>query len=441
MKHPSNVEIAVIGAGITGLAAGCLAGTKAHIFEKSSVTGGLCGSVQDAGFTFDYSGHFLHLKNQATIRFFSDIMGPALREIERKAVISIAGKLVPYPFQANLYYLPDKLRAECLDGIRKRSGHVPPPESPFLDWSYATFGAGITRLFMKPYNEKLWTVSGKRLRADWVAPFVPQPSAKELVEGASKPTSRRFGYNATFRYPGHGGCGAIISALERGCVGRVHTGADVKRVDPARRTVEFSTGAKIHYDHLINTMPLPQLIRCMTGVPSNIRAAASVLDWNSVICLNIAFKTSRNAREIAEGNHWVYFPEKKYPFYRCGMYTSVTPSAAPKGYVTMYVEISHRPGKTPDTSRCLAETIAGLRHAGIITDAEEFTNACVLPIPYAYVIYDNKRTAAVSTLQAFLLQKGIYSIGRYGAWEYSFMERSVLDAMSAVTTIEMKMKG
>lgn len=438
MKHPSNAEIAVIGAGITGLAAGCMAGKKAVVFEKNSVTGGLCGSVQDAGFTFDYSGHFLHLKNPATIRFFSDIMGPELREIERRAVISIAGKLVPYPFQANLYYLPEKLRRECIDGFLKRSGPIPPPESAFIDWATATFGTGITRLFMKPYNEKLWTVNGKRLRADWVAPFVPQPTKQEILEGSRKPTDRSFGYNARFRYPAKGGCGAITAALEKGCSGRVHTDAVAKRIDPVKRTIEFSSGGKTHYDHLINTMPLPQLIKSMSAVPSNIRAATAALDWNSVLCLNIAFKTSRPAHEIADGNHWVYFPEKKYTFYRCGMYTSVTPSSAPDGYVTMYVEISHRPGKAPDTSRCLAETIAGLRHAGIITDAEEFAYACALPIPFAYVIYDSKRTAAVGAIQSFLQEKGIYSIGRYGAWEYSFMERSVLDAMATVAAIESK---
>jgi phytoene dehydrogenase-like protein len=54
--------VAIIGAGIGGLAAGCYAqssGLKAHIFEAHNLPGGLCTSWKRKGFTFDGSVHHL----------------------------------------------------------------------------------------------------------------------------------------------------------------------------------------------------------------------------------------------------------------------------------------------------------------------------------------------------------------------------------------------
>lgn len=54
--------IAIIGAGIGGLAAGCyaqLSGLKAHIFEAHNLPGGLCTSWKRNGYTFDGSVHHL----------------------------------------------------------------------------------------------------------------------------------------------------------------------------------------------------------------------------------------------------------------------------------------------------------------------------------------------------------------------------------------------
>lgn len=54
--------VAIIGAGIGGLAAGCyaqLSGLKAHIFEAHNLPGGLCTSWKRTGYTFDGSVHHL----------------------------------------------------------------------------------------------------------------------------------------------------------------------------------------------------------------------------------------------------------------------------------------------------------------------------------------------------------------------------------------------
>jgi len=46
-------------------------------------------------------------------------------------------------------------------------------------------------------------------------------------------------------------------------------------------------------------------------------------------------------------------------------------------------------------------------------------------LEYGYVIYDNNRAMILDKVLPFLSTKQIYSIGRYGQWEYSNMEDAI----------------
>ena len=50
-----------------------------------------------------------------------------------------------------------------------------------------------------------------------------------------------------------------------------------------------------------------------------------------------------------------------------------------------------------------------------------------MPIEVGYVVYDFARTPSVKTIFRHLAGLGVESIGRYGAWKYSFMEETLLD--------------
>ena len=50
---------------------------------------------------------------------------------------------------------------------------------------------------------------------------------------------------------------------------------------------------------------------------------------------------------------------------------------------------------------------------------------CCLDIPCAYVIYDRNYRKSVEELRGFARENDIYTIGRYGAWEYSGMEDAI----------------
>lgn len=425
-------DIVIIGAGISGLSLGYFLKQNCVILEKESRPGGLCRSVHSGGYTFDYSGHFLHFRDESVKQLAHALLSDKLEKIKRNAWIYTNSVYVPFPFQSNLSYLPEKIREKCLKGFLNR------PECDtrsFYGWSVATFGKGITEYFMRPYNEKLWTTSSKTLSSGWVAPFVPVPASDEIKNGISP--DKAIGYNAYFYYPEKGGIGALSDAFYKNA-GDVRTGVKCGLIDLKSRAVQGSDGKKLPYKTLVSTQPLVELLQNIKDLPGNIRAAGEKLRWNSVTCFNIGVRPREQNKALAEGRHWIYYPENKYPFYRAGFYGNIAASSCPAESASIYIEASRRPGQKVNTTKLLKDSLRALESAGILKAGDKIEAVAELDMPFAYVIYDANRKKALETIMPFLEKKNIYSIGRYGAWEYSFMEKSILDAKLTAEKIKEK---
>ena len=65
-------------------------------------------------------------------------------------LLSILIRFCSFSFPSKSFYLDDKTKKECVDGILKRKETDIKPEMPFNEWSEAMFGKGITKIFHKP---------------------------------------------------------------------------------------------------------------------------------------------------------------------------------------------------------------------------------------------------------------------------------------------------
>jgi protoporphyrinogen oxidase len=307
------MRIVILGAGLSGLTVAwnlSRIGRKSEVFEKEREVGGLCRSHSVSGFTFDCSGHVLHFRDPQMCQLVQRLMGGRLRAFARSAWIRACGRYIPYPFQSHLNALPPRIMRECLDGLEKtapREGGA----ADFHDWIMRTFGRGVARHFMVPYNSKFWRVHPRALSCDWIGRFVPRRSAA--------------GYNATLWYPRTGGIHTLPRAMAAG-MGKVRTGMEAQRVNLAKREVVFRCGRRERFETLVNTVPLPEFIGLCSGVPSEISAAARALRWNSVYTYNFGF-----SGEGADPGHWVYFPGREYVFFRVGFYHAISGSLVPRG--------------------------------------------------------------------------------------------------------------
>lgn len=435
MSETLNVSTLIIGGGLAGLSAAYhLNDPKSLLIEREENVGGTARSVFIDGFTFDFTGHLLHLHNDYTKRLISGLLKGNVFRCQRKAWIFSHNTYTRYPFQANTHGLPPNVIDECVLGFleahwKRARSKMDFSKMNFADWCESIFGTGISEHFMWPYNRKLYQVPPKTLTVDWCGAFVPKVEPDEVIRGALEDQKKGFGYNTEFLYPKKGGIQVLAEKLGEK-VKNIQLRTTVSRLDWKMKTAQLSDGTLVRYKNLINTIPLKDFLSLFSNPPARVKKAAGQLKAVGILCLNVGV----NRAQISDAS-WIYIPEPKFPFYRVGFPMNFTPHVVPKGCSSMYVEIPFEFSKRVSQKELLRRVKTGLIEARILKPSDKWLVTQFIPIRTAYVVYDRHRTPALSTIFPFLASNRIQTIGRYGAWKYSFMEEAILDGKKAAEKI------
>jgi protoporphyrinogen oxidase len=425
--------IVILGGGLAGLATAYFLRDVPHvILEADDVPGGLCRSRTVDGFVFDYTGHLLHMRDPRAIGLLDELWPNTFEVVARNASIRTRGVSLPFPFQANLHGLPKHVVADCILGAAEALAR-PVPDDPslsFRDWSLAALGRGISEAFMFPYNAKLFRRDPGEMTADWVSWAVPRPDLAEIVRGALGIANERMGYNATFRYPRRGGIEIIPNAFAAK-LSTLRTGTRVTGVDLDRKSVTLGTGEEIAYERLVSTIPLPHFLGMARGGGLKGAALASRLDWSVVGCLNLGIARPG----VGGGAHWIYFPDADAPFYRVGFPHAMSDGVCPSGASSLYVEFGLKRGEPADPAAAERTAIAALIREGILQTDDRVVARDWIRIDPGYVIFDRERQDVLAESIPRLAELGVSTIGRYGAWTYSYMERAILDGLETAEAL------
>jgi protoporphyrinogen oxidase len=439
-------RIVIIGGGPTGLGAAYRLHELGYdnwvLYEKTGDVGGHSTShVDENGFVWDEGGHviFSHYK------YFDDlidkVMGKEVHERIRESwIVQGDDSWVPYPFQSNLRYLPKEVQVSCLIGAAKAAATgAAGTTGNFRDWILATFGQGIADAFMFPYNYKVWTTPLEQMSKHWIADRVAVVDFKRLLENVLyQRDDVGWGPNSKFKFPLHGGTGEIYRRIAKYFAGKVKTGKQLAEIDPVRRQVSFADGTGDTYDVLISTAPLDLFVKMMKPADGKLLEAATGLEHNNLLVLGLGLK-----KKIETGRCWIYFTDSKMPCYRATYFSHYSPYNVPNGdtehYSSLMCEMSFRVGETPDPKKILEQVTTGLIKAGMLeeTDRSRIVSRYHRIVGYSYPIPTLGRDKALAVLQPALLEKGIYSRGRFGAWRYEIgnMDHSVMMGVEAVNHI------
>ncbi|HEV2601314.1 MAG TPA: FAD-dependent oxidoreductase [Candidatus Babeliales bacterium] len=427
-------KVVIIGAGLTGLSAAYHFEQKQDhsftIFEKEQTVGGLCRSIQQDGFTFDYTGHLLHATDPYFQSFLNNTIGDAnLHNITRKSVIYSQNRYTAYPYQIHLHGLPAATIIACINGYINRKTSSDP--KTFYQWALHNFGSGFTKQFFIPYQQKIFSYDPRKITASWTGRFVPKTSLLQILHGALHPeTQQDIGYNSQFFYPTHGGINQWITAIARKLKTPIATNHSVQNIDLKTKTVIFSNGHTQQYDQLISTIPLSTLLAVIIDKPTtSFNLARNKLLCNSIINFNIGV----NRPDLSE-HHWIYFPENKYPFYRIGFPHNIAAHAVPTGCSSLYGEFSYI-NKSKQWIQTTLESALKATQQLLHFSKHDIVTEKTINIPHAYVIFNFWREQHLSRLLNALALESIHSIGRYGAWKYSSMQEAVLDGKEIVETL------
>ncbi|MBC7686502.1 MAG: NAD(P)-binding protein, partial [Bdellovibrionales bacterium] len=446
---PSNnvqdYKCVIIGGGPTGLSAAYHLDKDTLLLDKNPTAGGWCRSIEDGGFTFDYAGHIMFSNDPYVLKLYDKLLGDNLHWQNREAWVYSKSVYTRYPFQGALYGLPPKVITECIVGaIEARYGapkeevapakaacelakpvedccadggaEVPTgagasasgavaatPAQPanFEEFIYKVWGAGIAKHFAIPYNKKIWTVPLTEMETSWLGGRVPLPDLGEIIEGALEPVGKPMGPNARFGYPLKGGFQALVQGFLPFIEGKVENDANVIQVVPSEHTVALADGRRFRYDHLISTMPLPELVKVIGDeAPEEVRMAAKGLNHISIRNVNLGIKRANLTEK-----HWIYYPEDTI-FHRIFVQGNASPHCNAPGGFGLTCEISYSPWKPlpVDGKELIARCIDDCIKVGIFNADDEVIVANEADMPYAYVVYDHARAKNVATVKQWLAQ-------------------------------------
>ncbi len=427
-------EIVILGAGLTGLSCAYHLEKKGFfnfkIFEKNSSPGGLLRSFNQNNFTFDFTGHLLHINNDYFFNFINSISNiDNFNLVERNTAIYINKNLTPYPIQINLSGLSKNIIINSIYGFINRKKQIKQPQN-YYQWILKHFGSGLGKHFFFPYNKKILSYNVKKITPSWTGRFVPKTDLKTMLKAAlGKNIVKNVGYNFQFYYPKSGGIEFLIKQLLKKLKCPIYTNYRAEKIDLKNKIIYFTNGHKEKFEKLINTIPLNCFLKSLKEKSNTtFKNAANKLLCNSVINFNLGF----NTRNIGN-KHWIYYPEKKYPFYRIGFWHNINKNSTPTNYTAIYGETSYLPKtKTKKQIYNLTEksikkslNVLELKKSNIITQK-------ILHIPHAYVIYNFWREKNLKKLLKRLKELSVYTIGRYGEWKYSSMQEAVLDSKKVV---------
>jgi protoporphyrinogen oxidase len=418
----SKARVLILGAGCTGLGAAWrlheLGHTDFLVLEKEAWPGGLSASFVDpAGFTWDIGGHVLFSRSEYFNRALDEAMAGQWIEHARQSHIWTSGRFVPYPFQYNLRHLPKEQILECLHGLLEAGRNGKGEIRSFRDWISASFGSGIARLFMLPYNFKVWAHPAELMSSNWVGERVATVDlARALDNVILERDDISWGPNNTFRFPKAGGTGAIWRAVA-GCLpqDRLRFSEEVCEIDLDGHRVRTSRGW-VPYDALISSLPL-DLVARMTGRDSLLLAAGR-LRYTTTHVVGIGLRGAV-PEHLAEKN-WMYFPEPDNPFYRVTVFSNYSPANVPAGGRTwsLMAEVSESAFKPLPEGDLVASVVGGMRNTGLIPEHPDIASVWTYRAERGYPVPTRDRGEYLKPVIEELERHSVYSRGRFGAWKY-----------------------
>lgn len=412
----------IIGAGVTGLSFAAFSQNKNYlIIEFSDSIGGYCKTTKRNGFVWDYSGHFFHFSDKEIEAFvMSNIPSDQLVTVNKRTQIKYKDRLIDYPFQKNIHQLPQEEFIDCLYDLFVNA-HI--SYTNFQEMLYAKFGQSIADKFLIPYNTKLYACDLNTLDVNAMGRFFPYAEKTDIIRNFRQQDNAT--YNATFIYPNGGAIEYVNSIAAQVNSSAIKLNTSIISIDLAKHAVLLSDGQQLEYDNLISTIPFPSLLQLCS-----IDYCHQWYSSNQVLVFNLGFDSQGKDTT----NHWIYFPEDKYCFYRVGFYSNILC----QNRMSLYVELGFNAKRSVDADAMLPRVIADLKKADILSDSQQLIDYETKIMNPAYVHINANSINDVEEKKQILAKSDVYSIGRYGSWTYCSIEDNIKEAQALARQINRK---
>ncbi|MET2984694.1 protoporphyrinogen/coproporphyrinogen oxidase [Aureibaculum conchae] len=409
----------VIGAGPAGIGVGLSLGKDCKILERANTVGGFSRSIEIKGAIFDFGGHSFHTPHPEV----RDLVYNSLEMYQqtRNAKCFSKGQVIPYPFQKNFRALNDQsIVKDCLEGLDNLPTSVNKKDfDNFEDFIFKSFGPGISKHFMLPYNKKLWGRDLTRMAADWTSERVAAPEGiKEkfdLTGGKRKPLQA----DTKVGYPAKGGFGEIYKAIGKK-LDNVEYNTSVTKVDSNAKKVYASDGKSHSYENLISSIAILDFLKMMDNVPQRIWDLTERLDYLSMV-LGLVVINHPVDTDIQR----FYSAEREIISHKTAINHNSSDYLRSLPHHGIMMEISEGPEKTlhrSDTKQWIVDSLLTL---GAIKHPHEIEEIQIQNVKYSYPVPTKDRNEIMKEIKDWLQENDIYTVGRFGEWAYINSDKAI----------------
>jgi protoporphyrinogen oxidase len=289
-----KTQTLIIGTGFSGL---LMAGRlkDAMVVSLEEKPGGLIRNTEVEGFSFDYGGHVYTTADPNVTALMEKI--PHKRHETRKAFFDFE-HMVPFPVQDNAYMLG----LEVTPGLPSEE-----PPSNLYEYSSTILGRQFTDGFMKPFNERVWTVPMTKMAFDWTQGRIKLPSE-----------NKNWGMNSSFFYAkGEDIVAPLFKDAQEN--GARFIKDELLYVNAKAKLAVFKN-MQVKYEKLVMTS----------------HTALKELATNQVLTIGVGLD-----HKIDDDFHWVY-PKFGQEIHRITLLSRYNEGLAPEGCDSLLLEIPFR---------------------------------------------------------------------------------------------------
>jgi protoporphyrinogen oxidase len=445
----AKARIAVIGAGVAGLAAAsrCIErGEKdVVVLEAGPVPGGLGRSVDRNGFRFDLGPHQIHTPYDEVVRFLERLLAAELLVEKKRASQRFLGREVNYPLSFNdvLFRLPPWISLRSFASyLRQRlaGAFVRGEPANFEEWVVRNFGSFLYGIYFGPYTAKVWGLPPALMTARSAAERIAVPGLLDVLLNMFSRRLLRFGkhydlphspYQRVFRYPKHG-IGQVAETMAgdiRAAGGRILCNREVTRLshNTGSVAIECGDGSRLEAEQLLSTMPVDRLQLMLDGRGGEDHRLR--LRYRSLVMVMLEV-----ARPKVTPYHWIYFPDRDCIFQRSTEFGNFSNAMAPAGKTGLCLEIPCDHGDSVwnmDADALLSRCLDDAQRQEFLAPGW-IEGSHVVRERHAYPMFDleseGKLRRIMDRLAGF---PRVQSIGRQGEFRYINIDGVLLSAQAA----------
>ena len=397
------------------------------ILEKENKIGGLLRSYKFGKIYYDVGPHIIFSKDKKILKTILNLLGKNKAKIRRSNKIIFNKKiLIKYPFENELHKLPKAQLEYALKKFLNNNYRKIKPKN-MKQFFLKTFGKGILKLYLEPYNNKIWKYPISKMDIQMVE-RIPRPPNRDILNSAKGIDSEGYKHQLYFNYPVKGGIGSLFNSFKRKLNKKVkiYTNQNILKINKNNKFFKiFTNKKKFKSEMLISTIPLNYFYKIFDPDKKTINYSKN-LKYNSIYISVFKIKG-----DVAGNNFAFMIPDKDIIFHRISKLNFLGKNYSEKNHSFFEIEITFRKGSKIDKMNknfIINQIISGLFKINFIKKRTDIHSYVLKKFEYAYVIYNLEHRNSVNNIINYYNKYGVKFLGRWGSWEYLNSDQVIKNA-------------